>query len=199
MSTSCDVRSEPWLVEGAIDFLTHYIQPGFRVLETGSGASTLWFARRGCSVITYEQDDNYIAIVKSLLGEYASQVEIYKFTANYYGGTDTTDVICRLGEIYPHESFDLVLIDVGLYEERQGGCKAAIPLVKPGGVLMADNADSGWINNAELSSLMPDWNYTMSAQRRSDKFGFYFEDWKTAWWHKPPKQIESGTLLKGTC
>ena len=88
----CDVRSEPWLTEGAIDFLSHFVRPGFRVLETGSGASTLWFAKRAKSVVSIEDDPDWYAAVTAALAadDYTFPLvhqEIEKLRA---GGWDVT-------------------------------------------------------------------------------------------------------------
>lgn len=41
----------PWLTYPAIEFLKSYVRPGMRILEFGTGASTVWFVRRGCRVL----------------------------------------------------------------------------------------------------------------------------------------------------
>jgi len=101
--TKCDVRSEPWLTEGAIDFLRHFINPTSRVMETGGGASTVWFAEQcRCSVVTYESDPNYIAIIRSILKPF-SRAHLHPFVSPI--PPDWTS--------YSDESFDLVLVDTG--------------------------------------------------------------------------------------
>ena len=44
----------PWLVPGAVDFLSDAVQPDSRVLEFGGGGSTLWFLQRAGLVVTCE-------------------------------------------------------------------------------------------------------------------------------------------------
>lgn len=184
---TCQVRTEPWLTEGAIHFLESFIRPGFRVLEFGAGASTLWFARHGCWVMNYESDSNWQNIVSGLLGESVSKVALFNWHENLPE---------QLLSIYEPELFDLVLVDG---QSRRQCILASIPLVRPGGVLMIDNAD--WFAcepiMQEFHRRMHDWNYTVSAQRRPDKFGFTYGDWSTAWWQRPPREQPAGEFLTG--
>lgn len=194
---TCPVRSEPWLVEGAIAFLNYFIEPHHRVLEFGGGASTLWFAKR-CSVVTYDSDPNYIAIVKSLLNVNIDRVELHRAAPAYEPHADVPQLI-DIPAIYPPESFDLVLVDTGLAAERQGCLRNSIRLIRPGGVLMADNADGGWVQPyiPELQALMPDWNYTYAVQCRPDKFGFISNPgWATCWWHRSGVRV-AGEMYEG--
>ena len=48
--------SYPWIVKGAVEFIDQYLDPNDQILEFGSGRSTSWFLRRGCSVISIETD-----------------------------------------------------------------------------------------------------------------------------------------------
>ena len=51
----------PWLTRDANRYLAQHVRPGMRVLEWGAGASTLWFAARGCQVTSVEHDPSWIA------------------------------------------------------------------------------------------------------------------------------------------
>jgi len=43
----------------ALDFVRERIRPGFEVLEWGSGASTVWFHRQGCTITSIEHDPRW--------------------------------------------------------------------------------------------------------------------------------------------
>lgn len=186
---TCQVRTEPWLTEGAIHFLESFVRPGFRVLEFGTGASTLWFARHGCQVTSYESDMNWQTIIGGLLGDLEASVVL----ADWWDDSIPT----RLANIFKLESFDLILIDG---QSRRECILASIPLVRPGGVLMIDNAD--WFAcepiMQDFNRRMGDWNYTVSGQRRPDKFGFTYSGWSTAWWQRPPAEQPAGEFLTGS-
>lgn len=172
-----DVRGEPWLTEGAIRFLEAWLRPHHRVLEFGGGASTVWFSRRCFEIVSYDQDPNWQAIARGLCDP--------KCDATQHRWDD--GVPDRLLAEYGPESFDLVLVDTGVEEQRQGCLRRAIPLLRPNGVLMADNADTGWVLPilSELHERMPDWDYTISTAWHLDRFGFGGGGWSTAWWQRP--------------
>jgi hypothetical protein len=46
----------PWLTLTANKFLEQWIQPSDRVVEFGSGRSTLWFAKHAGSVLSIEDN-----------------------------------------------------------------------------------------------------------------------------------------------
>lgn len=181
------VRTEPWLTEGAIEFLSHYLQPGMLVLEFGTGASTYWFANRGAIVESYESDKNWQTIIRELTSVVSPICVLHDWTP---------DTPKNLSTHYQPGTFDLVLIDG---EERRKCLLNSIPLVKPGGVLMVDNMD-WWAAEPfaqHVHKLLCDWNYTVSSQRRPDKFGFVYSGWSTAWWQKPPERPVKGEFLTG--
>ncbi len=59
----------PWWTYGAIDEAASFLaqNPGARVFEFGSGASTLWLARRAGSVVSIEHDRTWYALVQKRL------------------------------------------------------------------------------------------------------------------------------------
>lgn len=61
---------------------------------------------------------------------------------------------------HPPESFDLVLID-GLY--RRACVYAAVPYVKPGGLLVVDNTDFHWTREDPIQGVPDNWQRTVYA------------------------------------
>ena len=53
----------PWISYRAVKFLDHKITPDWRVIEFGSGMSTLWFARRCGFLHSIEIDDHWYQLV----------------------------------------------------------------------------------------------------------------------------------------
>lgn len=131
----------PWFCTPAVDFLARILQPHWRVLECGSGRSTLWYARNAHSVLSLESDPAWHAEVKRLLADHANaSLELLppeKFPA-------------RMNAEQP-ESFDLVVVDGSEHDDsgvrlppdsdRTACVLAAMPLVAPCGVLILDNSD----------------------------------------------------------
>ena len=57
----------PWLGYRAVKRLDELIEPDWRILEFGSGMSTIWFARRCAFVLSLETDDRWFANVRAHL------------------------------------------------------------------------------------------------------------------------------------
>lgn len=59
-------RPEPWLTFTAIDFIIERVQKGLKILEWGSGSSSLWFDKNGCIVTSIEHNEDWANIVKRM-------------------------------------------------------------------------------------------------------------------------------------
>ena len=158
-------RLTPWLTEGAIDFLAAYLDHGMAVLEFGAGGSSIWMAPR-CTLTTVEHDPMWLDRV-------AAEIDVTTWT--------------RVLHPLPYHShhiigrpYDLVLVDG---RGRVECAKAVVDQIKPGGVLMLDNAERG--HYAEVGVMCAGWNVTSSIQRQPDAEQFMYEDWTTTWWRKP--------------
>lgn len=57
----------PFLGSNLISFIKDRIRPGSRILEFGSGASTVWFAEMDAKVISFEHSDEWALNVLSRL------------------------------------------------------------------------------------------------------------------------------------
>jgi hypothetical protein len=55
----------PWLTFQAVDFLEENVKSDFNIFEWGSGGSTLWFQKKGCSIHAYEHDEQWLQFVSS--------------------------------------------------------------------------------------------------------------------------------------
>jgi predicted O-methyltransferase YrrM len=117
----------PWISYRARNFIDRTIQPNWRIVEFGSGGSTLWFAKRGGYVHSIESDPKWYALIQR-------QLE----------GLKNVRYECRTIETYANlsdhleRSLDFVLID----GEIRGSCaKNAIDKVKAGGMVYLDNSD----------------------------------------------------------
>ena len=112
----------PWMNYGGQRWLARTVKAGWRVLEYGSGGSTLWLEDRGCETIAIEHDP-----------EWADLVE------RHCNGR-TTLIRRQLGEGYatpPDGTFDLVIVD----GRRRVECAlAAWERLHPGGWLVLDNS-----------------------------------------------------------
>jgi len=121
----------PWIPFSAIDHLNNLIKPNWKVLEIGSGMSTLWLAKRSEKVISIEADKNWF----DKLGE---MIYARKFTNIDLRFEWEREKIADFSEFKDHE-FDLIYIDGG---PRELCCINAYAKLKNGGYIYFDNSDS---------------------------------------------------------
>ncbi len=118
-------REEPWLHPAVVLYLDALIQPHWSILEHGSGGSTRWFAQRAKHVVAVEANPQWRA---------ATAEQVDSEVVNFWEGS-----LQSLIAAMPNR-FDLLLID-GQREERPEWCFAAEKLVRPGGIVVLDNAN----------------------------------------------------------
>lgn len=162
-------RVIPWLTEPAIAFLDAYLDSTHRVLEFGAGGSSIWMAPRCHTLVTVEHDSAWLERV-------APHVE--EDTWSPLLRPLPYDSVC---DQWSNGEYDLVLIDG---RGRVACAEASARLVRPGGVLMLDNAERG--GYAAIGDVLcKDWNIVIATQRQKDSEGFVYENWTTTWWVKP--------------
>tara|TARA_B100000963_G_C22506870_1_gene616426 strand:+ start:131 stop:769 length:639 start_codon:yes stop_codon:yes gene_type:complete len=60
---------EPWFTFSAIDFIQKRLKNGCRVLEWGSGSSSLWFEKNGCEVVSIEHSEDWAKVLRKVKSE----------------------------------------------------------------------------------------------------------------------------------
>ena len=121
----------PWLTESAVGMLRSWLRGDDVGLEWGSGRSTLWFARRVKWLVSIEHaEDWYGAVSLSIARTGLTNVDhrLYRDERLYVAA----------GEAVTSASVDFVLVDGVL---RDQCAVAAISRLKPGGILVLDNAN----------------------------------------------------------
>jgi hypothetical protein len=122
----------PWLGFRVVKRLKEIIRPDWKILEFGSGMSSLFFASRCARLVSVESDRAWSELMRS------------KFSKL---GITNVDYRYRLGPEYPRlddipdGTFDLVLID-GI--QRDEGARTAIQKCRTGGWVLMDNTDVQW-------------------------------------------------------
>jgi hypothetical protein len=130
----------PWLTADAISILSSVLHHSDNGLEYGSGRSTVWFARRTNSLTSVESSLLWYERVSETIQKQALGNIVYKYIpANPQVPNDPYRVsYIEAGNGIASGSLDYALID-GLYREE---CALmAIDLLKPGGILILDNAN----------------------------------------------------------
>jgi hypothetical protein len=110
----------PFLHPQVVEFLSAVIHPSFEIMEHGSGASTLWFAKRCKSVLSVESNIGWFRHIAIK--------------------APNNSVVVHGNDIQPG-LFDLILIDGEPIENRAAWMREARQHLKPNGWIVLDNAN----------------------------------------------------------
>jgi predicted O-methyltransferase YrrM len=164
--------ADPWLTRDAVRFLGSTLRPVDRMLEWGSGRSTIWFAQRVEQLTSVEHDEAWYRRTQAEVtaaGMTNVRLLLKESRRDDYVGVATT---------FEPESLGCVLID-GVPELRDACALAAVPLVQRAGLLVIDNAN--WY--------LPSPSRAPSSRARSDgpasaqwtEFQRRVADWRVYW------------------
>jgi hypothetical protein len=139
----------PWWTYRAVDEVERWLgarpRPA-RVFEYGSGASTVWLARRSASVVSVEHHEEFAALMRRLLAPIDNATLLVRpatptadpevpSAKEGYAGLDFTAYVGAIGET--EGEIDLVVVD-GRARER---ClDQALPRLAPDGLVVFDNS-----------------------------------------------------------
>jgi len=128
----------PWLTKDAIRTIEPLIASSSCGIEWGSGRSTAWFAARAGKVVSIEHDPEWAASVAARLQERGlSGAVSYRLCPDGETESPDSEYVRTVGPV-PDESVDFCLVD-GLC--RQWCALAALDKLRPGGLLIVDNAN----------------------------------------------------------
>ncbi len=126
-----DHRPElPWISYEAIHLLDKFLSPTSRVLEFGSGMSTIWYAKRKAEIYSVEGCRPWHEKISLIIKARGLSNVHYHFanSPDEYHSFMNDDT----------EGFDLIMVD----GEYRSACIAnSMKLLKPGGILYLDNSD----------------------------------------------------------
>jgi hypothetical protein len=117
----------PWYTYPAIDFLAQRNYQTKSVLEFGSGQSTFWWASRAKSVLSIEENVDWLTKIRS---QVPNNVEMRHIMPD----------IRMLTEFmrFRDTKFDVIIVDGNL---RRQATALSFEYLKPGGALILDNAE----------------------------------------------------------
>jgi predicted O-methyltransferase YrrM len=127
------IPPQPWIPYPAIRRLAVLLRPEWRVLEYGSGASTVWLATRAQRITSIEHDRRWYKLICAALGPSSYSVD-YRLIDSEADGS----AYWRLSG-GDEQAFDLVIVD-GIH--RAECMRSAVIAVRPGGLIYLDNIDS---------------------------------------------------------
>ena len=148
----------PWIEEEAIEWLEEQVRPGMKVFEYGTGGSTLFFARRTKEVVSVEcYPEKYEKFTHLLKQKMKSSFKVslnlvppvedpkpFPYSHESYNSFDEEFIHLSLKEYvnfikeYGNKFFDIVLISG---RARASCIRAAVPKVKPGGLLILNDSE----------------------------------------------------------
>lgn len=121
----------PWISYDAQALIAAFLTKQSRVLEYGSGMSTVWYAEHTGEVVSIEHCEPWFEQVRGIARERGTANLRYRFAAEEAAYATPTEAERGAG-------FDLVMID-GAFRDA---CAAqAVQLVRPGGMIYLDNSD----------------------------------------------------------
>lgn len=128
------IKKSPWLVPAAIEYLRmkmiRVIEHGGRlkVIETGSGGSTLFFAEYADELLSFEHSRKWFNIVDKELEGYDRTFIELRFDPDYP----------KKGLRHIDKDYDIALIDG---RGRMKSISSVVKRIKNGGYLILDNAE----------------------------------------------------------
>ncbi len=129
----------PWISYTSIGIFKNFLSKNSRVLEFGSGMSTIWYAKYAGYVCSVENNEIWYEKVKSIIEKHNLNNIHYQYCNNdkdYYSFMSQDNI-----------GFDLIIVD-GSYRSK---CMAsAIKLLKPGGIIYLDNSDKDYISGGDM-------------------------------------------------
>ena len=118
----------PWISYDAQNDLAQVLTPQSRVLEFGSGMSTMWYSRHAGSVVSIEDYRPWFDLVSARIAKLGNVDYRFAATRADYVG------------LAPDQQYDLIMIDGSHREEC---VRFALMHLAKGGVIYLDNSDKG--------------------------------------------------------
>lgn len=125
---------QPWIARNALRAVKAQLSASARVFEWGSGMSTLWYESHCAEVHSVEDNPVWWEIVCGRIT--SAKVKLRE-------GQDYVDAISE----FPDHYFDLISVDGS---HRHQCVRAALPKLKPSGMLMVDNTDKDRATKGDL-------------------------------------------------
>jgi len=125
----------PWISYGAIIAIEGLLKPDHRVLEFGSGGSTIFWSNRTNSVRSYENNRKWLRRVQN---------QLTKNNVTFIFGDKDILIRCLCAE--PNDYYTWILVDIDPYEFRGQMLRECVSKLKRGGGLIIDNYTESHLN-----------------------------------------------------
>lgn len=143
----------PWIARPCIDFLNEYLRPSHRVFEWGGGGSTIFFLEKGCYVATVESHQEWSELIRKRI-ERTDPSLSDRWDLRLVEVKDKHDpsIDKYVAEVLTGGLWDVIMIDGW---GRMECLDAAVRMIRPGGILILDNADQAQYQSAPRR--LPNW------------------------------------------
>ncbi|MCA9993754.1 MAG: class I SAM-dependent methyltransferase [Anaerolineales bacterium] len=166
----------PWLTPAANTYLAAKLRHTDVGAEFGSGRSTVWLARRVAYLTSVEHNQEWYAQVSGWLEAEALTNVDYLYRPTQHINQDIDSDYVLVCHTFSLDSLDFALVDGA----HRGRCaNTIIPYLRPGGLLIVDNAD--WFlpsSNHSPSSIKIGQDPINDEWRR---FATTVHDWQCIW------------------
>lgn len=179
------INSRPWLTEQAIEFIENlcHKNSNLKILEFGSGGSTIWLAQRTNNLVSIEHNSKWYNLVTPILAKLVPE-NLALNNLNPKQNSLVTRKLLNPPAYYqvcaefPDSYFDLILIDA---IERVNCATQAVRILKPDGVLMLDNCERP--QYLPIYENLKTWSLTKTQQivTQNHQEIIHYTDW----WIKP--------------
>jgi len=171
----------PWLTVDAVAFLERWLEPQHEGFEWGSGRSTVWFARRVRHLTSIEHNPVWHdRVVQSLSDQQVSSRVRYRcICVEESAAKSDHEYVQAIAEI-PDGFLDFCLVD-GVASLRAACALACLPKIRPGGIVIVDNAN--WFLPRNPPSRAPNSRGPDDGHARADwaEFDQRVTDWHCTW------------------
>ena len=145
--------NEPWFTKQANSILTLLLKNTDVGLEWGSGRSTIWFAKRVAHFTSIEHNKKwYEQISLKLKNKHIENVTYLFFETEELKDIDYNYEYVKIVDRFPNNSLDFVAVD-GIY--RDYCAYSAVDKIRPGGLLILDNANCYLSSNSIAPNSIP--------------------------------------------
>lgn len=181
----------PWFSFPSIDYLEQLISPDMHVLEFGCGYSTIWWAQRVRRVTAIERSSHWIADLNQALSMHAiANVDVIPFAG--FSGTTEEEIQARCNSVQLEPTiqqyvlagqaksaqYDVIVVDDVF---RNEAAVAAIPQLKPGGMLVLDDSERERYQPTLALFKRMGWSFASFHGATP----YHFHEKQTTIWHKP--------------
>ncbi|MEH3034302.1 MAG: hypothetical protein PGN07_09760 [Aeromicrobium erythreum] len=166
----------PWITADALELLDEVLRPGDRGVEWGSGGTTTWFAERITHLTSVEGTRSWHAVLEERLRtQGVGNVDLHLVPFDELGYETPEHEAAYVGAApdLAAGSLDLAFVDG---EYRDACMLRAIDLLRSGGVLVLDNAET-YLPTTTRSP----WHVDRPATPRWGEVAERLQDWRRVW------------------